>query len=102
MEIKKSYLFFIPPGWLMCGTIKKIEDGFVHFESATYLEKTGSKTVFELINCKKLTDASATRTSIASPLEVRLDTVFFAVEMPTERVNAVYQLNNVAALKNAD
>jgi hypothetical protein len=42
LEKDRTYVLFIPPAWLIGGTVDKIVDGVVYLRDAVYLESVGA------------------------------------------------------------
>lgn len=45
MEIGKTYVVFIPPGWLLAGTVESLTDTHVVLKDAAYLESAGEGSI---------------------------------------------------------
>lgn len=52
MEIGKSYIFFIPPGWLLGGTIVSVEEKTVVVKDCVYLEQVREGGMLSVAFCK--------------------------------------------------
>lgn len=42
LTVGKTYVFFVPPGWLIGGTIVSVDDEFVLINDAVYLESVAA------------------------------------------------------------
>jgi hypothetical protein len=42
-EVGKHYVLFVPPGWMLGGTVREIKDGWLVLSEASYLDATGPK-----------------------------------------------------------
>jgi hypothetical protein len=41
-EIGKTYLFSVPPGWLIAGTVSDVQSGVIYIDDGCYVESAGS------------------------------------------------------------
>lgn len=84
MTVGKTYVLFIPPSWLIGGTVSQIENGIAYLKDVVYLESvaSGHSTVGSFCkeaNPKNLTKIITSFHPMPDEVEVRLDGVLMAV-----------------------